>query len=247
MSGVSPIDRVPLSMDAVEFARKVLAFDPDEKQAELLVCADKQVILNCTRQWGKSTVTAARAVWQAWAEPESLVLVVSPCERQSGELVRKAKRFVAQAGVRLKGDGQNRCSIAMPNGSRIVGIPSRQDTVRGFSAVDLLVIDEAARVFDELYDTVRPMLAVSNGSMWLLSTPAGRRGFFYDEWKNGGEEWKRVAVKATECPRIPAAFLERERRKGPEQWFAQEYLCEFGEPPGALFPRELLEAALYKP
>ncbi len=234
-------------MDAVEFARKVLAFDPDEKQAELLVCADKQVMLNCTRQWGKSTVTAARAVWQAWRKPESLVLVVSPCERQSGELVRKAKRFVAQAGVRLKGDGQNRCSIAMPNGSRIVGIPSRQDTVRGFSAVDLLVIDEAARVFDELYDTVRPMLAVSNGAIWLLSTPAGRRGFFCEEWKNGGPEWKRVAVKATECPRIPAPFLAQERKRAiNEQWFAQEYLCEFGEPPGALFPRELLEAALYK-
>ena len=113
--------------------------------------------------------------------------------------------------------------------------------------MDLLVIDEAARVFDDLYDTVRPMLAVSNGAMWLLSTPAGRRGFFYDEWKNGGEEWKRVTVKATECPRIPAQFLERERRKWTEQGFAQEYLCEFGEPPGALFPRELIEAAYYKP
>ena len=175
------------------------------------------------------------------------MLVVSPCERWLSELLRKRRRLGAQARLPTKGDGQNRCSIAMPNGSRIVRIPSRQDTVRGFSAVDLLVIDEAARVFDELYDTVRPMLAVSNGAMWLLSTPAGRRGFFYEEWKNGGPEWKRVAVKATECPRIPAAFLEGERRKGPEQWFAQEYLCEFGEPPGALFPRELLEAALYKP
>jgi len=235
------------ALDASYFARHSLDFTPDDNQKRVLQSSAHRMILNCTRQWGKSTVTAARAVWQAWRKPESLVLVVSPCERQSGELVRKAKRFVAQAGVRLKGDGQNRCSIAMPNGSRIVGIPSRQDTVRGFSAVDLLIVDEAARVLDDLYDTVRPMLAVSGGATWLLSTPAGRRGFFYDEWKNGGEEWKRVTVKATECPRIPAAFLERERRKGPEQWFAQEYLCEFGEPPGALFPRALSEAALYKP
>jgi len=235
------------TLDAVEFARQRLGFEPDAVQAELLGCADRQVIVNCTRQWGKSTVTAARAVWQAWRKPESLVLVVSASERQSGEFIRKARRFVAKAGMKVRGDGQNACSVMLPNGSRIVGIPSREDTVRGFSAVDLLIVDEAARVLDDLYDTVRPMLAVSGGATWLLSTPAGRRGFFYDEWKNGGEDWKRVTVKATECPRIPAAFLERERRKGPEQWFAQEYLCEFGEPPGALFPRELLEAALYKP
>ena len=167
--------------DPLDFARNVLGFDPDARQAEVLGCREKQVILNCTRQWGKSTVTAARAVWQAWSKPESLVLVVSPCERQSNELVRKARQFLANAGLRAKGDGQNRCSLVLPNGSRIIGLPSDEGKVRGFSSVSLLVIDEASRVPEDLYRAMRPVLAVSGGDLWLMSTPNGRRGFYYEE------------------------------------------------------------------
>jgi hypothetical protein len=38
-----------------------------------------------------------------------------------------------------------------------------QGTIRGFSAATLIVEDEAARVPDDLYFSVRPMLAVSGG------------------------------------------------------------------------------------
>jgi len=123
-------------------------------------------------------------------------------------------------------------------------VPSREDTVRGFSAVSLLLVDEASRVEDELYDAVRPMLAVSNGSMWLMSTPNGKRGFFWEEWSKGGPEWKRVSVPATECPRISKEFLERERaRAWREEWFRQEYMCEFLDSDDWVFPRELIEGA----
>jgi len=228
----------------VEFARNVLGFDADARQAEVLGCRDRQVILNCTRQWGKSTVTAARAVWQAWTRPESLVLVVSPCERQSNELVRKAHGLVSNAGVRAKGDGQNRCSLVLPNGSRIIGLPSDEGKVRGFSSVSLLVIDEASRVPEDLYRAMRPVLAVSGGDLWLMSTPNGRRGFFWDVWSRGGPGWTRVSVPATECSRIPAEFLAAERETHTDEWYRQEYLCEFVQEHESLIDRELLEAAL---
>jgi phage FluMu gp28-like protein len=235
---------IAADLDAVAFARERLGFEPDEKQAELLATTASQVIVNCTRQWGKSTVTAARAVYEAWLKAESLILVLSPSERQSGEFVRKARRFAARITSKVRGDGQNDCSVMLANGSRIVGVPSREDTIRGFSAVNLLLVDEASRVADELYDAVRPMLAVSNGATWLLSTPAGKRGFFWEEWAKGGADWKRVSVPATECPRIPAAFLERERRRAwKEDWFRQEYLCCFVESDECVFPRDLVERA----
>jgi len=65
-------------------------------------------------------------------------------------------------------------SLEFPNGARIIGLPGSEATIRGFSAVSLLLVDEAARVSDDLYKAIRPMLAVSAGELWLMSTPFGK-------------------------------------------------------------------------
>ena len=230
--------------DAAEWVRQKLRFEPDAAQARVLAWEGRRGLLNCTRQWGKSTITAAKAVHQAYTEGESLTLVVSPSARQSGEFVRKAAGFAQRVGIRPKGDGDNEMSLAFPNGSRIVGLPGSEATVRGFSAVSLLLVDEAARVSDELYLAIRPMLAVSGGALWLMSTPFGKRGFFWEAWEHGGAEWARVRVPATECARIPRRFLEEERETMGERWYRQEYLCEFGETASGLFERDLVESAI---
>ena len=204
----------------------------------------KRCLLNCTRQWGKSTVTAAKAVHQAYTEAESLTLVVSPSARQSGEFVRKAAGFAGRLGIRTKGDGDNELSLQFPNGARIVGLPGSEATVRGFSAVSLLLVDEASRVSDDLYKAIRPMLAVSDGTLWLMSTPFGKRGFFYEAWTKGGRDWMRVRVAANECPRISKRFLEEERETLGDRWFRQEYLCEFVDSTSGVFGRDLVERAI---
>src|SRR4029077_11974686 len=107
--------------------------------------------------------------------------------------------------------------------------------VRGFSNVSLMLIDEASRVNDDLYRAMRPTLAVGNGDLWLMSTPNGKRGFFYEEWTSGGEWWVRIGVAAPDCPRIDAEFLSEERASGGDKWYRQEYLCEFVEREGAVF------------
>jgi hypothetical protein len=145
---------------------------------------------------------------------------------------------------RLRGDGDNKISLLLPNGSRIVGLPGMDGTVRGFSAVSMLVIDEASRVPDSMYRALRPMLAVSDGDVWLMSTPCGRRGFFYEAWQHGGKEWFRVFGPATECSRIRPEFLERERGVMGAAAFRQEYLGEFVDDGSALFDREMVEAML---
>jgi hypothetical protein len=222
---------------AGEFWRRI-GFEPDALQRELLEGPRRRVILNCSRQWGKSTVAAARAVEQAQTHAGSLTLVLSPSGRQSGEFLKKAEEFVRRLGVRPRGDGRNEISVQFPNGSRIVGLPGSERTVRGFSAVDLLLVDEASRVEDDLYKAVRPMLAVTDGDLWLMSTPHGKRGFFHQEWEYGGEEWRRVSAPATECARIRPEFLEEERRVQGDRWFRQEYMCEFVEAEDGVFGYE---------
>ena len=76
----------------------------------------------------------------------------------------------------------------------------------GFLAVSLLLVDEASRVPDELYMAVRPMLAASSGALWLMSTPCGKRGFFWEAWERGGPEWERIRAPGNECGRIDRAF-----------------------------------------
>jgi hypothetical protein len=230
--------------DAAAFVRKRLELEPDEWQIEVLRSNARRGILNCCRQWGKSTIAAAKAVHRAFTQEKKLVLVASPSKRQSAEFLRKAAGLVQKLGIRPRGDGDNETSLLFPNGSRIVGLPGSEGTVRGFSAVSLLLIDEAARVEDAMYKALRPMLAVGQGDLWLMSTPRGKRGFFHESWEHGGPGWLRVRVPATDCPRIPREFLEEERAQMGGLWFRQEYLCEFVDSGAGVFQRDLVENAL---
>ena len=72
--------------------------------------------------------------------------------------------------------------LKLANGSRILCLPGKEETVRCFSP-SLLIIDEASRVPDDLYRSVRPMLAVSKGRLIALSTYFGQRGWFFGKRK----------------------------------------------------------------
>ena len=206
--------------------------DPWQEQA--LRSRPRQLLLNCSRQSGKTAVAAAMAVDEALNKAPALVLVLSPSLRQSQEGFRAIMQIHQRLGGSVAPDQESSLRVELPNGSRIIALPGKEATVRGYSAVALLLIDEAARVPDDLYHALRPMLAVSGGRLSLMSTPFGRRGFFYREWAEG-KGWEKVKITAEQCPRIPASFLEQERRSLPEAWFQQEYFCEFMEPDSAFF------------
>ncbi len=216
---------------------------PDDWQADLLRSTAKHHLLLCTRQAGKSTTTAALAIWEAIYNAPALILLLSPSQRQSSELFQKVKNFYhALPSVPVKSESALQLELA--NGSRIVALPGKEETIRGYSGVRLLIIDEASRVDDGLYYSVRPMLAVSGGRLVALTTPFGKRGFFFDAWEKGGPEWERIKVTALDCPRISPQFLAEERAASGEWWFSQEYLCEFRETTDQVFSYELVMAAM---
>ena len=80
--------------------------------------------------------------------------------------------------------------------------------------------------------------------LWLMSTPCGKRGFFYETWECGGMEWTRVRVTAPECPRISKSFLEEQRSVVGLESFRQEHMCEFVGSGTGVFDRDLVEGAL---
>jgi hypothetical protein len=187
---------------------------------------------------------AALALRVALLEPPSLVLLLSPTLRQSGELFRdKVMALWRALGRPVAASQETQLTMVLANGSRIVSLPGTEETIRGYSGVRLLVIDEAARVSDDLYRSVRPMLAVSRGSLVALSSAYAKMGWFYESWI-GSEDWHRVKVTAHDCPRIGKEFLAEERAALGERWFAMEYLCEFGDAIDSVFREEDIQRSL---
>jgi hypothetical protein len=235
-------DDLRIALDRVAFARSV-GVEPDDWQRDLLRSDSERILLNCCRQSGKSTTAALIALHRALYHPGSLVLILAPAERQAKETFGKVAQIYRKLGHVVAPDSYRKLGMRLANGSRIEALPGSEKTIRGFSGVDLLVLDEAARVDDGLYFAVRPMLAVSGGALIMLSTPAGRRGVFFEEWTEGAG-WERYEVPAEECPRISEAFLEEERRSLPRRVFDQEYRCVFTETEDAVFSFEDVVRAL---
>jgi hypothetical protein len=212
-----------------------LGLNPDPWQKEVLEGGHKQLLLNCCRQAGKSTVVAVLSIVEAVWVPETLVLLLSRSHRQSTELFRKVLDFHHDLGSLILAR-KTVDELELLNRSRIVCLPCAEETIRGYSNVSLLIVDEAARVPFDLFRAVGPMLAVSNGRMICLSTPYGKQGFFYDAWTRGGADWHRIEVPAQQITRLKPDFLASQRRLMGESWFRQEFGCSFEALEGLVYP-----------
>jgi hypothetical protein len=233
-----------LALDPVAFAHAA-GLEPDGWQVEVLRSESKRLLLNCSRQSGKTTTVAALALHRALYVPRSFCLIFAPSLDQSLEFFRRVADLVHGLGLdTVDPEGLRKTGMDLRNGSRIEARPGSERTSRGRTA-DLIAIDEAARVEDALYFSLRPMLAVTGGSLIMLSTPAGKRGAFYDAWHSGaGVGWERFRVTAKECPRISEAFLEEERASLPSWVYRQEYECSFEETEDQVFTTDMVDRAV---
>jgi hypothetical protein len=214
----------------------------DEWQADLLRTMPRRALLLCSRQSGKSTVTGLMAAHTAVFQPNSLTVIISPSQRQSAEMLRSIRTMLGnlENGPELPGDSV--LKLELRNRSRIIALPASGDTIRGMAGAALVVIDEASRVADEMLAVVRPMVATSNGAIIALSTPAGKRGWYYEAWHSGDPIWHRVRVDASMCPRITQQFLDEERKAFGETKFQEEYCLQFVDSAMSAFPAGLIEA-----
>jgi hypothetical protein len=214
----------------------------DSWQRKVLTSTSPRLLLLCSRGAGKSQVSAALALRTALLTPASLILILSPTERQSGEFALKVFDMYDAADRPVPPVKRTELQLWLSNGSRVIALPGNERTVRTYNGARMLLIDEASRVPDDLYRSVRPMLGVSRGRLVALSTPFGKRGWFWKEWF-GEEAWERVKVTAEECPRLSAEFLAEEWRVQGERWFSQEYLVQFGDMIQSYFSEADVEAA----
>jgi hypothetical protein len=236
-----------LALDRVGFWREAGIGEPLPWQERALTSEAPMQLYNCARQSGKSQVAAALAVHKVLYTPETLVLMVSRTLDHSGELFKRALKLYRDVGRPVQATSETALSLALENGSRIVARPGASDvSVRGYTA-DLLLVDEAARVSNDLYVSATPVLARTGGRIVALSSPFGSRGWFYEEWRSE-EGWDRYRITADDLPEDwykpdKATFLSREKRRLGEWWYRQEYFAEFLDAQTQGFRREDIEAA----
>jgi hypothetical protein len=234
-------------MSPVELWHQAMGSNPDPWQETVLMSDDPRIVLNCARQSGKSSVVAVKALHIGLYEPRSLILLLSRSLRQSAELGRKVFDCYRTAGRgAIPPEAETKLALELSNGSRILCLPGGDEAaIRGFSGVRCLVLDEAARIPDTLWVAVRPMIAVSGGAIMLLSTPFGRRGFYFRVWSSS-QRWLKIQVTAQQCPRLTRDFLAEELIELGERWYSQEYLCQFVESIGQVFSDAAIDAAFHE-
>jgi phage terminase large subunit len=221
---------------------KAAGFEPDPWQEQLLQSDAQRALLLCARQVGKSTATSILALKTALTQPGSTTVIVAPVEEQSKELLRKVMSSYNNIGRPIRVVREAITFFELANGSRVLALPGKESRVRSYTS-DLLIIDEAARVRDDVFSGASPTMAVSKGRFIALSTAFSKSGWFYREWTEG-EEYLRLSITAHDCPRIPPEFLRQEERKLGSRWFSMEYLNIFGDDVSALFTTEEIAAAL---
>jgi hypothetical protein len=218
---------------------KSAGLTPDPWQEEFLASDYRRALLLCSRRSGKTTVAAVKALQTAmFAPPEkpATVLLFAPAGKQSTEMLETIHGLYKKLKKPVPRDTDRRSVLDFENGSRIMPMTANEDTSVGFTPT-LIVIDEAARVPDALYDALKPMMALGSCELIALSTPFGKKGWFWQEWLSDKRPWKRVKVTAENCPRISKEFLEDERLGARSQsWFLQEYFCSFEQVEGLVYP-----------
>ena len=214
----------------------------DDFQSEILGFDGRGLLVCCARQTGKSTAVGALAGQHALRHDDSTILMVAPSERQARELLRVVRKLLRNGGYADEIIGDAVMSLELRNGARIIALSAAAlDGVRGYSDISLLIADEAAFISREFFAVIAPMVAVSKRARFVcLSTPNMRDNWFADRWFDHGDDWQRIQWTAEQCPRIPASFLEAQRRELGERVFSQEYLCEFLTPGDSVFDISLL-------
>ena len=213
------------------WVRNILGSEPARWQQQFLQAPRGAQILALTgRQVGKTTTAAWAVAHHMNFYPASLSVIVCPAQRQSAELVRRAKDALVVAKAEFVTD--NTYGLELKNRARVLALPGSDDSIRGLTVDGWIIADEAARLTNDLIAAVRPMRARRpEARLAMLSTAWSHTDPFWRAWASDDADWMRLQITA-DMPDFPLArdYLEKERKKMGEDDFKREFL---GIPAGA--------------
>ena len=231
--------------NAVDYVEKKLGIKLDDWQKKYITTIGNTAV-RAGRQSGKSFAESLRVALFALQNPETQTLIIGAVDRQSVELFEKVKaHIIILARNNIKGRPTMH-KIELSNKSKIIALPCGRTGygLRNY-AIHKLVVDEAHYVPEEVFVAVRPMLATTGGTIDLLSTPRGNKGFFHDCFFD--DEFTTFHVLSRDCPRITPEFLASEKKRMTKLQFSQEYEAEFLDQLQQFFTKDLVDSCILPP
>ena len=232
----------------------------DKWQEEILEYSNEDLCICSGRQTGKSTIVSILASEFVTRNYNKHILIVSITEDQAILLLQKCLFYLDKIHSNLIKKGKYRptkSKIELRNGSiiRTKAIGQSGFSVLGYTN-DMLIVDEAALVSDFIWESITPTLLTTGGNIILVSTPHGKRGFFYRAYHdehfktfhtNSIEviEKREICATWTELQRDKAiGFIESERKRMSKREFGQQYLGQFIDELDQFFPDEIIRKAM---
>lgn len=222
---------------------KAQGFDPDEFQESLVRCDYHKLILNLHRQSGKSSIAVAKAIQVLLKKNRALVLIGSPIRDQAMETFDKLLWAYECIGEPVPIVRKSRHGMLLANRSRVVCLSGRERSVRSYSQPDMILMDEASRIPDEVFRAIGPMrLRNPLGLFWVISTPFGERGFFWRTWTDQlklpqqKRDWLCIQRTVDQSPWVSPEFIDSEIRQHGQSYVEQEYYCQFRSGHGLVYP-----------
>jgi len=236
--------------DPVVFARDFFGFQVNMYQADLLRDRAKRITVCWSRQAGKTTCIALRAIWYACLYPKTLTLIVAPTLRQSMIMCDRIQDFLGSLSkekLEALVEKMQRTSIRFKNGSRIIALPNSPQLLRGYSA-NQVICDESAFFKDDklvFYNVLYPMLSTTDGTLIASSTPWSKDSVFYKMY-TAPEFSKHVTtcedvVKSGLCKQ---SFIDEMRGQLPFERFQREFMAEFVEDIDAWLTQSLIVSCI---
>lgn len=229
------------------FVEEFIGVEPIDYQRAFLDCGEKRRIFVAGRQVGKSRASAWLALWYAVTHTDETVLILAKAKRQAMELFKTVKGEMRGADEMDESEWgiprETRTVVEFDNGSRIVCLPVGRDgsNIRGYSA-DLLMVDEAAFIRDEIFQEVlSPFLAVGENTFVMTSTPLGKKGYFYERFEeaiNGENNYHVTHAETRDNPYVGDEFLKEMEQSLTPMQYKQEIDGKFVESADAYFTTE---------
>jgi hypothetical protein len=217
---------------------------PHPWQKDALRSTSKRQMYLTSRQAGKSSTAATKALHKALTHEGATILLISLALTQSQEIFRKCLNYYRALGRPYGTRSESALRMELGNSSRIIALPGSEKTARSYSA-HLVVCDESGEVPDDLFgEAAIPSVAMTEGDIIAIGTPKGVRGWFYHLWDGGDPTWERYRVTADDVPRDLSNLIATTRAIRGERGVRQEYYCSFEDDSDAFFRVEDLERSL---
>jgi phage FluMu gp28-like protein len=244
-----PKEQDTIPQGAVEFAKTLFNFEPKQYQASLLCEESKRIAVRWSRQAGKTTCIALRAIWFALTHDKTLTLIVAPSLRQSmimsdrigdflGGLAPKHKNLIAKL---------QRTTVRFRNGSRIIALPNSPQLLRGYTA-NQVICDEGAFFKDDqlvFYNVLYPMLSTTDGTLIVSSTPWSKDSVFYQMCQS--PDFKKHVCTCEDVVKsglVKQSFMNEMRSQLPFERFQREFMAEFVEDIDAWLTQSLIVSCI---